>query len=240
MDAPQRGALRIDDSLLQELGLGSLEESEKSSLLKDFYDTLEMRVGMRLADQMTTEQLDEFERFFNAQDDEGAFHWLEDNFPNYKDIVADEFAKLKTEIAVAHREVNAHVFICYSRNDGKIAEQLVAKLQSVGIRVWIDHDHVIPGTSDWELEIRQNIKRSNGIIYIATEEAATSDFVRDELAIARDHHIPVYAIWARGDFWSSCIPLGWGRTHYADGRGGKFDGAVLSIIASLKKNGSDA
>lgn len=104
---PQRSALRIDDNLLQELGLGSLPPEEKSGLLKHIYETLEMRVGMRLADQMTNEQLDEFERFFNAQDDAGAFHWLETNFPNYKDIVADEFNKLKAEVAQSAAQILA-------------------------------------------------------------------------------------------------------------------------------------
>lgn len=90
--------LRIDDSLLEELGLSALPQQEKGSLLKHIYETLEMRVGMRLAEQMTNAQLDEFERFFNAQDDAGAFHWLETNFPNYKDIVAEEYSKLKHEV----------------------------------------------------------------------------------------------------------------------------------------------
>ena len=97
-DTP-RSALKIDESLLVELGLGGLPQQEKTNLLKHIYETLEMRVGMRLADQMTNEQLDEFERFFNAQDDAGAFRWLETNFPNYKDIVAEEYAKLKGEVA---------------------------------------------------------------------------------------------------------------------------------------------
>lgn len=97
-DTPARNPLKIDDSLLNELGLGGLPAEEKTGLLKHIYETLEMRVGMRLADQMSNEQLDEFERFFNAQDDAGAFHWLETNFPNYKDIVAEEFAKLKKEV----------------------------------------------------------------------------------------------------------------------------------------------
>jgi hypothetical protein len=91
--------LRIDNSLLQEIGLGSLPDSEKNSLLKHIYDTLEMRVGMRLADQMTNEQLDEFESYYEAKDDQGAFKWLETNFPNYKDIVQEEYDKLKAEIA---------------------------------------------------------------------------------------------------------------------------------------------
>jgi hypothetical protein len=91
--------LKIDNSLLQEVGLGSLPDAEKNSLLKHIYETLEMRVGIRLADQMSNEQLDEFERYFEAKDDAGAFKWLETNFPNYKEIVQQEFDKLKAEVA---------------------------------------------------------------------------------------------------------------------------------------------
>lgn len=90
--------LKIDDNLLQELGLATLPAEEKRSLLNHIYETLEMRVGMRLADQMTNEQLDEFETYFEAKDDAGAFKWLETNFPNYKEIVNEEFEKLKGEV----------------------------------------------------------------------------------------------------------------------------------------------
>ena len=90
--------LKIDNSLLQEVGLGSLPDTEKNGFLKHIYETLEMRVGVRLADQMTDQQLDEFEQYFEAKDDAGAFRWLETNFPNYKDIVQQEFDKLKAEI----------------------------------------------------------------------------------------------------------------------------------------------
>ena len=91
-------AIKIDNDLLVELGLGSLPDAEKNGLLKHIYETLEMNVGMRLADQMSNEQLDEFEKYFDAKDDAGAFKWLEANFPNYKDIVQQEFDKLKGEI----------------------------------------------------------------------------------------------------------------------------------------------
>lgn len=91
-------AINLDRNLLDELGLGTLPEAEKSSLLSHIYETLEMRVGMRLADQMSDQQLEEFEKYFEAKDDAGAFNWLETNFPNYKQIVQDEFNKLKEEI----------------------------------------------------------------------------------------------------------------------------------------------
>lgn len=91
--------LKIDNTLLEEVGLGALPANEKNSFLKHIYETLEMRVGIRLADQMSNEQLDEFERYFEAKDDAGAFKWLETNFPNYKDIVQQEFDKLRAEVA---------------------------------------------------------------------------------------------------------------------------------------------
>jgi hypothetical protein len=99
--------LKIDNNLLQELGLGGLPESEKNSFLKHMYETLEMRVGIRLADQMSNQQLDEFERYFEAKDDAGAFKWLETNFPNYKEIVQEEFNKLKAEVSQAAPQILA-------------------------------------------------------------------------------------------------------------------------------------
>lgn len=99
--------LKIDNSLLQEIGLGGLPDAEKNSFLKHIYETLEMRVGIRLADQMSNEQLDEFEKYFEAKDDAGAFKWLETNFPNYKEIVQQEFDKLKAEVAQSAPQILA-------------------------------------------------------------------------------------------------------------------------------------
>lgn len=89
---------QLDDNLLQELGLGSLPTAEKNKMLSHIYETLELRVGMRLAEQMSDDQLDEFEAFIDGNDEAGALHWLETNFPDYKQVVADELAKLKAEI----------------------------------------------------------------------------------------------------------------------------------------------
>jgi len=90
--------IKLDDNLLQELGLAALPPEEKKKMLAHIYETLEMRVGMELAKQMTDAQLNEFEDFINRNDEAGALRWLEANFPNYKDVVAAEFEKLKGEI----------------------------------------------------------------------------------------------------------------------------------------------
>jgi hypothetical protein len=67
-------------------------------MLGHIYETLELRVGMRLAEQMSDAQLDEFEGFIDRNDESGALHWLETNFPDYKQVVADELEKLKGEV----------------------------------------------------------------------------------------------------------------------------------------------
>lgn len=90
--------IKLDDDLLQELGLASLPAEEKKKLLAFIYETLEMRVGMKLAERMSDAQLTEFEQFIDRNDEAGALHWLETNFPDYKDVVASEFDLLKKEI----------------------------------------------------------------------------------------------------------------------------------------------
>jgi hypothetical protein len=89
---------QLDDNLLRELGLGDLPAAEKNKMLAHIYETLELRVGMKLAEQMTDAQLDEFEGFIDRNDEAGALKWLETNFPDYKQVVADELEKLKAEI----------------------------------------------------------------------------------------------------------------------------------------------
>ena len=99
--------IKLDDDLLQELGLANLPPEEKRKLLAHIYETLEMRVGMKLAEQMSDAQLSEFEQFIDRNDEAGALNWLETNFPNYKDVVSQEFDRLKMEIGQAAPQIAA-------------------------------------------------------------------------------------------------------------------------------------
>jgi predicted RNA-binding Zn ribbon-like protein len=89
---------RLDEELLRELGLSDLPAPEKTKMFNHIYETLEMRVGTKLANQMTDEQLTEFEGFIDKNDEAGALKWLETNFPDYKQVVASELENLKAEI----------------------------------------------------------------------------------------------------------------------------------------------
>jgi hypothetical protein len=98
---------KLDNDFLVSLGLGDLPIDEKNKLLQAIYERLEMNVGMRLAERMTDSQLDEFEGFIDRNDEAGALRWLETNFPNYKDVVAEELEKLKTEVSAAAPQILA-------------------------------------------------------------------------------------------------------------------------------------
>lgn len=98
---------KLDDALLEELGLGALSRADKDAMKAHIYETLEMRVGVKLAERMTNEQLDEFEAFINRNDEAGALRWLETNFPNYKQVVADELEALKAEIRASAPQIIA-------------------------------------------------------------------------------------------------------------------------------------
>lgn len=99
--------IRLDDNLLTELGLGSLPPAERQALLAHLLETLELRVGMRLAAQLSDQQLDEFEALLptpqdsattKADKERSALSWLETHFPDYKAVVSEELEKLKAEI----------------------------------------------------------------------------------------------------------------------------------------------
>lgn len=90
---------KLDDDFLTQVGLGALPAEDKKKMLAHIYETLELRVGMKLAANMSDEQLADFEKLMDANDEAGALKWLETNVPNYKQVVADELEALKGEIA---------------------------------------------------------------------------------------------------------------------------------------------
>lgn len=98
---------KLDDNFLKEIGLAELPTDQKSLMLKDIYETLELRVGMRLAEQMSDSQLDEFEKLIDKKDDALALNWLESNFPDYKQVVSGELNNLKEEIKSSASQILA-------------------------------------------------------------------------------------------------------------------------------------
>jgi len=113
---------QLDDKFLQDLGLGSMPDDQKQAFLQHLYEELELRVGTRLSQGMTDEQLMEFEKLIDANDQQGALTWLETNRPNYKQVVAEELEKLKQEI-IQNRDAILGESQAQSQNQGQAPVQ---------------------------------------------------------------------------------------------------------------------
>lgn len=55
------------------------------------YEVLEFRVGRRLVEKMDHNQLATFERIIDDNDRGKALEWLKKNFPQYLEVVDDEY-----------------------------------------------------------------------------------------------------------------------------------------------------
>jgi len=73
---------QLDDKFLEDIGLNELPEEQKKPFLQHIYDELELRVGTRLSDGMSDEQLKEFESIIDHNDDV-INNWLSINATDY-------------------------------------------------------------------------------------------------------------------------------------------------------------
>lgn len=90
--------LHLDNNFLRDVGLSSLPSVDSDLVLRLAYEILEQRVGEELAEQMSDEQLDEFEGFIDRDDEPEALAWLERHFPQYRNTVRSQLEALKEEI----------------------------------------------------------------------------------------------------------------------------------------------
>lgn len=73
---------QLDEKFLQDIGLNEMPEDQKRPFLQHVYDELEIRVGTKLSEGMSDEQLSEFEQIIDRKDDV-ILRWLEEKTPNY-------------------------------------------------------------------------------------------------------------------------------------------------------------
>lgn len=73
---------QLDDKFLADIGLNELPEDQKKAFLQHIYDELELRVGTKLSDGMSDEQLEEFESIIDRKDDV-ITQWLAKYVPDY-------------------------------------------------------------------------------------------------------------------------------------------------------------
>jgi hypothetical protein len=128
---------------------------------------------------------------------------------------------------------HGHFFISYSRRDSEQVERLVADLKAAGIPVWIDRTGLKAGTQDWEDAIRTAIAGARGLLFMASEQARTSDYVHSELELARARRITIIPVWISGEEVTEVLPMGYFRHQLVDVRGEQYAAGMRALIAEL-------
>lgn len=134
--------------------------------------------------------------------------------------------------------LESHLFISYARKDLTFVNRLRADLKARGIHYWIDREGLTPGTGNWERAIRAAIRDSSAVLWVVSPAAYESEYVSSEIAVAEMHKRKIYPVWADGDNWIACVPLGRHRIQYADMRGDAYAAGLGELLAALGKPGS--
>ena len=78
---------QLDDTFLQDIGLGALPAEQRKAFLEHVYSQLELRVGTRLSEGLSEAQLSEFESFVD-RDAEKVRAWISAHIPDYQNDAA--------------------------------------------------------------------------------------------------------------------------------------------------------
>jgi ferric iron reductase protein FhuF len=73
---------QLDDKFLADIGLNDLPEDQKQPFLQHIYEELELRVGTRLSDGLSDDQLEQFEKIID-RDQATVDAWIQQYVPNY-------------------------------------------------------------------------------------------------------------------------------------------------------------
>lgn len=128
---------------------------------------------------------------------------------------------------------SGQVFISYSRRDLGFVKQLRAGLDRHNVPYWIDQEGLTPGTRNWERAIRAAIQESESVVWVVSPDSYASEYVQDEIAVAELYQRTLYPVWAAGEHWLECVPLGKSRMQYVDMRGSQFTEGVEQLVAAL-------
>lgn len=87
--------MRIDDVFMEEVGLNEMPDGERQVFMDHAEEELEVRVGHAVSQELSAEQLRDFEEI-----EEGgqAAAWLKINVPNFREIVQTVVQSFKNEL----------------------------------------------------------------------------------------------------------------------------------------------
>ena len=94
----------IDERFMAEVGLEEMPAAEKQAFMEQATEELEVRVGQQISQNLTSEQLQEFEQI---QGTPAVAAWLDRNAPNFREVVMSVFTSFKQEVMAQRQQILA-------------------------------------------------------------------------------------------------------------------------------------
>jgi len=94
---------------------------------------------------------------------------------------------------IPYEGINPYIFTAYSSMNEQLVYPIISALQKRHYRIWWDKG-IPPGVA-WAGNINRHLKGSTALLLFLSPEAVESEWVQDEVTIARKYKIPIYGIY---------------------------------------------
>jgi len=135
--------------------------------------------------------------------------------------------------------MSAEVFVSYARSDRERVMELVERMRSAGIGVWVDEGG-IHGASLWGQEIVDAIDASKVMILMISDSSITSDNVVKELSIASEDKKPILPVYLHRSEIPKSMRYQLAGIQHIEFFEGQEDEAFQSMLVSLSRLGVSA
>jgi TolB-like protein/tetratricopeptide (TPR) repeat protein len=135
--------------------------------------------------------------------------------------------------------MSAEVFVSYARTDRERVMELVERMRSAGIGVWVDEGG-IHGASLWGQEIVDAIDASKVMILMISDSSIASDNVVKELSIASEDKKPILPVYLHRSEIPKSMRYQLAGIQHIEFLEGQEDEAFQSMLVSLSRLGVSA
>ena len=135
--------------------------------------------------------------------------------------------------------MSAEVFVSYARTDRERVVELVERMRSAGIGVWVDEGG-IHGASLWGQEIVDAIDASKVMVLMISDSSITSDNVVKELSIASEEKKPILPVYLQRSQLPKSMRYQLAGIQHIEFFEGQEDEAFQSMLVSLSRLGVSA
>jgi hypothetical protein len=135
--------------------------------------------------------------------------------------------------------MSAEVFVSYARTDRERVMELVERMRSAGIGVWVDEGG-IHGASLWGQEIVDAIDASKVMILMISDSSIASDNVVKELSIASEDKKPILPVYLHRSEIPKSMRYQLAGIQHIEFFEGQEDEAFQSMLVSLSRLGVSA